>query len=158
MFPINKAFVRPSFWKTQARISDAVFFSRLSRLILLSLIWMRCSTNSLQNQFDSEPIPWSGTLPVFLEFWHVSLISRKFEQLQGIRITNSLGRWACENLALIKQFYSLTRQQSDRLWIVLLVRVIPRGSGNLRITDSTLGVSFEFRIAKTFEGVLAFTQ
>lgn len=61
-------------------------------------------------------------------------------------------------LSLSKQFYSLTRQESDRLWKVLPVRDIPLGSGNLRITDSTLRVSFEFRITKTCDGVLIFTH
>jgi|LauGreDrversion4_2_1035121.scaffolds.fasta_scaffold75662_1 hypothetical protein len=59
-------------------------------------------------------------------------------------------------LSLSKQFYSLTRQESDRLWRVLAVRDIPLGSGSLRITDSTLRVSFEFRITKTSDGVLEF--
>jgi hypothetical protein len=44
-----------------------------------------------------------------------------------------------------------------RLWRVLPVRDIPLRSGNLRITDSTLRVSFEFRITKTCDGVLVFT-
>lgn len=59
-------------------------------------------------------------------------------------------------LSLSKQFYSLTRQESDRMWRVLPVRDIPVGSGNLRITDSTFRVSFEFRITKTCDGVLVF--
>jgi len=61
-------------------------------------------------------------------------------------------------LSLRKQFYSLIRQESNRLWRVLPVRDIPLGSGNLRITDSTLRVSSEFRKTKTCDGVLAFTH